>query len=177
MPRHAEGRRPRPDPNATVCVLKVALTGDRRTWRRIAIRSDQTLDDLHAIIFTAFDRFDEHLYSFHRQPLYARHGTGDHSDNVEYTSPVMIEDVQPMDRHDVRDASETVIGTLDLQPRGKLYYLFDFGDSWWHDLTVEQIGLPLEARRRYPFIMEKRGVSPPQYQPLEDRESGETNET
>lgn len=46
-------------------VFKVALKGARRIWHRIAIRSDQTLDDLHKAIFNAFDRYDEHIYSFY----------------------------------------------------------------------------------------------------------------
>ena len=32
--------------------------------RTLEIRGDQTLAELHAIIFKAFDRFDEHLYEF-----------------------------------------------------------------------------------------------------------------
>jgi hypothetical protein len=94
MPRHATGRKRKPDPHATVTVFKVALTGDNSIWRRIAICSDQTLDDLHAAIFDAYDRFDEHLYSFHLQPLYARRGPDRNRDNLEYTSPVEIEDAR-----------------------------------------------------------------------------------
>ena len=168
MPRQATGRRPKADPNATVCIFKVVLADNKSIWRRIAIRSDQTLDDLHAIIFTAFDRFDEHLYSFHRQPLYARRGPDFNRDNVEYTSPLMIEEADSFDGHDVRDASKTVIGTLELKPGAKLYYLFDFGDSWWHELTMEEAGLPVEAKRRYPLIMENQGASPPQYPPVDE---------
>ena len=48
----------------SVYVFKVALSGSKRIWRRIAMRPAQTLDDLHEAIFTAFDRYDEHLYSF-----------------------------------------------------------------------------------------------------------------
>ena len=33
-------------------------------YRKIAIRGDQTLKDLHDAIFDAFDREKEHLYSF-----------------------------------------------------------------------------------------------------------------
>jgi len=47
-----------------VYVLKVALCGSKGIWRRIAMLPAQTLDDLHEAIFTAFDRYDEHLYSF-----------------------------------------------------------------------------------------------------------------
>ena len=70
---------------AKVYVFKVALKGAKRIWRRIAIRSDQTLDELHQATFDAFDRYDEHLYSFYLPPLESRtlarhllqHGTKD----------------------------------------------------------------------------------------------------
>ncbi len=52
-----------------VHVLKVALDGSRGTWRRIAILGDQSLDDLHRAIFLAFDRYDEHLYTFYLAPM------------------------------------------------------------------------------------------------------------
>lgn len=52
----------------SIIVLKVALDGRRGTWRRIAMRDDQTLGDLHAAIFQAFDRYDEHLYTFYVAP-------------------------------------------------------------------------------------------------------------
>jgi len=51
MARHMKGRRARPDPRATLYVFKVALAGQKSIWRRIAIPSDQTLDDLHEAIF------------------------------------------------------------------------------------------------------------------------------
>ncbi len=167
MPRHATGRRPKPDSNATAYVFKVALTDAKKIWRRIAIRSDQTLDDLHAIIFTAFDRFDEHLYSFYRTPPWLRRrGAG--GDDVEYTSPNMQEGPEPFDYREVHDASKTSIGSLGLKAGDGLHYLFDFGDSWQHELTVEAAGQSLEPKRRYPFIMEKHGQSPPQYPETEE---------
>ena len=92
MPRHATGRRRKRDPLAIVWILKVTLTTQPAVWRTIAIRSDQTLDDLHEVLFKAFDRFEEHMYSFHRQPLFARRGPDFNRGNVEYTSPVLIEE-------------------------------------------------------------------------------------
>ena len=170
MPRHATGLKRKPDPHATVVVFKVALTGDKTIWRRIAIRSDQTLDDLHAAIFDAYDRFDEHLYSFHLQPLYARRGPDFNRGNVEYTSPVHIEEARSYAEHKIHDAAKTRIADLSPQPGDKLYYLFDFGDSWWHELTVEQTDGKMQYGRAYPFIMEKHGVSPPQYPEPEEAE-------
>lgn len=164
MSRHATGRRRKRDPLATIWILKVTLTTKPAVWRTIAIRSDQTLDDLHEVLFESFDRFDEHLYSFHRQPLFARRGPDCNRGNVEYTSPVLIEEADPFGERDLRDASRTRMGELEFKRGDKFYYLFDFGDSWWHELTVEQTGQPLQPAYQYPFIMEKHGVSPPQYE-------------
>ena len=49
----------------SVYVLKVALEHSEKIWRKIAIREGQTLHDLHDIIYEAFDREEEHLYSFY----------------------------------------------------------------------------------------------------------------
>ena len=48
-----------------IFVFKVALAGRKSIWRKIALRGNHTLDDLHEAIFDAFDRDDEHLYSFY----------------------------------------------------------------------------------------------------------------
>ena len=55
-----DGKMPQP-----IFIFKVALAGRKSIWRKIAMRGNQTLDDLHEAIFDAFDRYDEHLYSFY----------------------------------------------------------------------------------------------------------------
>ena len=45
--------------------FKVALFYEKRIYRQIDILGSQTLEDFHNVIFRAFDRFDEHLYSFY----------------------------------------------------------------------------------------------------------------
>ena len=37
----------------------------KKVWRRIEILGHQSLDQLHETIFTAFDRYDQHMYSFY----------------------------------------------------------------------------------------------------------------
>jgi len=49
-----------------IYTLKVKLKFAKSSWRRITIRGDQTLKDLHHAIFRAFDRYDEHLYAFYK---------------------------------------------------------------------------------------------------------------
>ena len=45
-------------------VFRVALSDDNEIYSDILIRADQTFEDLHEIIFEAFNRAEEHLYSF-----------------------------------------------------------------------------------------------------------------
>ncbi len=166
MPKHMEGYRPKRDPNATTYIFKVALAGQKSIWRRIAMRSDQTLDDLHSAIFRAFDRFDEHLYSFFF-PFPGMKRPTRMGDGIEYTSPVMIDEAERYSGEPVHNAGLTTIGSLRLSVGQTFRYLFDFGDEWWHDVTVEQTdGEP--SSRRYSRIIKRHGASPPQYPDVED---------
>ena len=167
MAKQATEREFKRDPNATVFVFKVALQAQRKIWRRVALRSDQTLDDLHECIFVAFDRDDEHLYSFYLLPLGAK-GRRALDDSIEFTSPIILEHAGQLGWKETYDASQSTIGRLGLAPRRQLRYLFDFGDDWWHHITVEQVdGTP--ERGKYPRILESHGDSPPQYpDPEED---------
>jgi hypothetical protein len=58
---------------------------------------------------------------------------------------------------------------LGLKPRQVFLYLFDFGDSWWHEITVEQIDAQPE-KGKYPRVLERHGQSPPQYPDVDDEE-------
>ncbi len=156
----------------SVCVVKVALANSKRVWRKIAIREGHTLHDLHNIIFEAFDRDDEHLYSFffphfrkkiNLQKIY-------HS-SVEYTHSFNYEE-QGMDGNDSQNASATTIESLSLNNGQVFYYLFDFGDSWWHEITVENTDGPAN-NGKYPRIVERKGQSPEQYPDYDEDEDYE----
>jgi len=129
----------------TSYLLKVSLRGAPAIWRRIAIRGDQTLDDLHATIFHAFDRFDEHLYSFYF-PKAGSRGKRDRRMALEYTHPAAVEDDDAFGSK-AGNAARTKIGSLLLRPGQRFDYLFDFGDSWEHEVLVEEVDVPLGAVR------------------------------
>jgi len=151
-----------------VYVFKVALSGQTSVWRRIAVRAKQTLDDLHEAIYRAFDRYDEHLYSFYF-PRPGSRGRARLRDAAEYSHPYMTEEPNSITGDSPANAAEMRIETLDLKPRQTFFYLFDFGDEWWHEIAVEQVDSPAE-KGRYPRILEKCGNSPPQYpDPEEDQ--------
>lgn len=145
----------------SIVVLKVALDGRRGTWRRIAIRGDQTLGDLHAAIFHAFDRYDEHLYTFYVASKTVKLTRASaHRNAMRYSYPAALDNL--MGGRGEKNAEKTPITSLRLSTGQVFLYLFDFGDEWWHEITVEQIDAPAE-KGKYPRIVEKHGDSPPQY--------------
>ena len=95
-------------------------------WRRVDLASDLTLDRLHAVLQSLFGWHDAHLHSFLR-------GDSRHDRAAErYLTPF-----------DVAEGDDGVLETevrLDevfLDPGDKLFYTYDFGDSWEHTLVLE----------------------------------------
>lgn len=131
--------------------------------RTIEIRGDQTLARLHAAIFDAFDRFDEHLYEFQiggkrpMDPKARRYGL------PEPPSPFGDYDR----REPMRNAARTKIDSLDLAVGGRFGYWFDFGDDWWHQVSVKAIA-ENPPSGRFPRVTERVGESPPQYADWEE---------
>jgi hypothetical protein len=123
-------------------VFRVSLGG---VWRRIAMPADAMLDDLVSLILKSV-RFDfDHLYEFRYRDRLAREATVVH--------PEM--DEGPW-------ADEIRIGTLPVEPGQSMELVYDFGDNWEFDVTLERIEPP-EARIKAPAILERHDKSPEQY--------------
>jgi hypothetical protein len=148
-----------------IFIFKVALEGRKSIWRRIAARGSQTLEDLHEAIYDAFDRDDEHLYSFYF-PKPGAKGRNRLRDAVEYSHACIAEQSDPFDETPA-NAAKAKLDTLGLRPKQVFLYLFDFGDNWWHEITVEQTDAKPE-KGKYPRILEKHGNSPPQYLDMDE---------
>lgn len=155
--------------------LRVKLKFDKRTYRDILIREDQTFEKLHEIIYSAFDRYDEHLYFFSiKKPRCIGNSNEDEfmalMNNLGFRVPKMratmsirisSPDCGSYDEND-HDASRTRLKKFGLTAKQKFEYLFDFGDEWWHEIEVKGI-IPLEANTNYPRVIKVNGESPSQY--------------
>ena len=118
-------------------------------WRRIVIPGNFTFHDLHNTIQSAFGWWDEHLYQFQRHPFDGGWTVKepDGEDNTWGERP--------------KDARETDVATF-IQHMGleKFVYVYDFGDSWVHDITVEQIDH--DADLDHPVCLAGKGACPPE---------------
>ncbi len=105
-------------------------------WSDIELAEDQTLEDLHLQIQSAFRWMDDHLYSF-----FIGDETGKKVSEVGCPWADTL-----LHTHLVQ------IGQLGLAPGRKLLYLFDYGDN--HEFDVEVIDLnPIAPKGKYPKIL------------------------
>ena len=141
-----------------VFVFKVALADRKSIWRRIALRGSQTLDELHEAIYDAFDRTTStSTPSTFRSPVpRAGHGLATRL-NTPARSIVKTPGRSPTCRCAMRRRPSSV--PWGLRPKQVFLYLFDFGDEWWHEITVEQIDATPE-KGEYPRVLEKHGRVP-----------------
>jgi hypothetical protein len=127
--------------------------------RKIEIRGDQTLEDLHFAIFDAFDRKEKHLYE------YQIGGKGPNDPKaVQYSTPDPFENSKDLSKSS-NYATVTTIDSLNLKTDDVFGYWFDFADDWWHQINVASIQ-SITPTGEYPKVIERIGESPPQYQDI-----------
>lgn len=129
--------------------FKVTLKDNPDIWRIIEIKENQMLSSLHKAIFKAFDRFEEHQYSFFLS-------------NKPYDKASEYQSSSIGDDKTTKLASRIRIDSIPLYGGPKFLYLFDYGDEWWHAVELLEV-IEKVARANYPRVVQKRGKSPPQY--------------
>lgn len=133
---------PKPQFQDGIYIFKVSLGN---IWRRIAIPGKKNFDSLSAGILNSVDFDFDHLYEFKYKN---RFGLATH---INHPS---IEE-SPW-------ADEVLIGEVGLTPNKTITYLYDFGDNWEFDVTLERID-PLDPKIKKPVVLEAHGEAPEQY--------------
>src|SRR6266480_2831489 len=132
-----------PSSSLSVYQLRGVLRGiSPLIWRRLLVRSDSTIADLHATLHLAFGWSDEHLNRF------VVHGR---EHGVAHPGGLWFRD----DPHEVR------LSDLGLRVGERFLYEYDFFDGWCHDVRVEAI-LPVEPALGYPVCTAGRRSVPPE---------------
>ena len=134
---------------ADTYIFSAALVGFRGVSRKVAVRGDETLADLHQLLQFAFDWDDDHLYSFWLSGTF-----WDRQPGTEYTCSTPWP--EPGER-----GARVRLDRLGLQVGQKIAYVFDFGDEWRVRLSLIEIR-PV-GTKPCPPIFESRGEAPPQY--------------
>jgi hypothetical protein len=123
-----------------------------KSVRTIAIREDQTLEQLHEALRLAFGWAEPHLYCFWMS------GRFWDRESVRYSAPFELEEGELSSRIEIRE--------LGLRKGAKIAYLFDFGDEW--RLQLHLIDTWPAGEHSYPMLVEAEGIVPPQYPVLDE---------
>lgn len=138
---------PAAEASGQIYQIKVTLKNSKPSiWRRIQVRSDATLGELHAIIQMAMGWTNSHLHQFiiGKRP-----------------NLVFIGAQDPYEDDDMADEDEIVISQVLPATKTKMVYEYDFGDSWEHELVVEKI-MQAEKGVHYPRCIAGENACPPE---------------
>lgn len=130
----------------TVYQLKVVLLEtDPPVWRRFVVPSGVTLHRLHLILQEVMGWTNSHLYRFQ---IGKREYAEPDPENEFYELPF---------RNSRRAKLERLV-----PKKGSIFlYEYDFGDSWVHELMVEDILKP-DPGKRYPTCLAGERACPPE---------------
>jgi hypothetical protein len=108
-------------------------------WRRVLVRSDSTLADLHYIIQIAMNWSNYYLHQFtvhgKRYAVFRNSGA------------------------DAHDATATRLGDLGLRPGSRFLYEYSFFDWWGHEIRLEK-KFAVKAGKIYPVCIGGRAAPP-----------------
>jgi len=126
--------------------IKISLNGCKpKIWRRVLIKSDMLLADLHKVIQTTMGWSNSHLHQFVKNRTY-------------YSCKVKGDD--SWDDMDMVDYKKMKVSDLLAFEKEHVIYEYDFGDSWQHEVLLEKI-LPIDAKTTYPVCIKGKMNCPP----------------
>lgn len=133
--------------SSQVYQLKIALKRMRNpVWRRVLMPAAASLSELHQVIQIVMDWGGDHLHAF---------SVG----NDDYGDPFYSPELEDEEQRRLSGAFTPAAKTIS--------YLYDFGASWYHDVTREKV-LDLDADATYPVCVAGSGDFPIEYWNEED---------
>src|SRR5664280_203607 len=131
-------------PNNSIFQLKVTLRQVKpAVWRRLLVPADVTLAEFHYIINEAMGWTCSHLHSF----SIGKRTFGD-------------PELDPDGELKYENEREATLASL-ADVGQKLTYLYDFGDDWYHDVSIEK-RLAFDTRISYPLCIAGARACPPE---------------
>jgi hypothetical protein len=123
--------------------IKIKLLGVSKppVWRRVQLRADTRLDQLHEILQAALGWENYHLHAF----SFAQEEFGPRDADLGL---------------DFSDERRVTIGEL-TDIGAHFRYTYDFGDNWEHEILVEDLLNP-DPDIHYPTLVAAKGASPPE---------------
>ena len=142
-------------------IFKTYLFRDKKVTREIEVLESDNLYKLAEVIVKSYDFDFDHAFGF-----FSTISEQWYRSEKKYELFADMEDIEPTGVGSVKNTkiSEVWNGVGD-----KMLFLFDYGDTWL--FVVELIGFgKKEAKKKYPRVVKKVGLSPEQYPEIEEDE-------
>lgn len=135
----------------TIYQLKIELDNlDPIIWRRVLVPSNYSFAQLHDVIQSAMGWTNSHLHEFIFDFKKDYSGTR--------ISMAMTDDCD--NQEEASDENTELLSTW-FAKKKKAKYLYDFGDSWMHTITVEKVIEPA-LNQTYPQCIDGEYACPPE---------------
>lgn len=116
---------------------------DDESWSKVVeVREDFTFRQLHKYIQKLVEFDDDHLYEFYI-------GKSPRSRLSIVPKNAKLNEIYPLTGY-------------------KIYYLFDFGDSWLFQIKKSRKKLEEDNQEKYPRLVKSIGINPEQYPEYEE---------
>ena len=148
--------------------IKIELTGSKPLiWRRVLVPEEITFERLHDVIQFAMGWGNDHLYDFNLKEEKLRITSDEEVvKEFEYYSKIKLTEKN--------DPNGYIRKRLEIKPKlsskvkidkylikeKNIEYVYDFGDYWKHNITLEELIEDYEYA--YPMCIEGEGACPPE---------------
>lgn len=133
--RHTPQMPALPEPPEETSALTVRVDVDELkppVWRRLVLRGDLLLDEVHEVLQAAFGWQDHHLHKFWPGP-----------DKQVWQGPSFLTEYDLSEGEEGVPESEVQLDQLLREKGDRLFYTYDFGDDWTCTIKLESVG-PLD---------------------------------
>ncbi|NDV83971.1 plasmid pRiA4b ORF-3 family protein [Bacteroides sp. 51] len=133
-------------------LFKIQIKGITRppVWRKLAVPSDFTFLKFHSVIQTAFDWEDYHLFEFMDK---------EYQSNIRISIPAEDNLFEFGYGVEAQDPSKTKLSDIFTNNVRKLLYIYDFGDNWVHEITLEDTS---DDKTKKAVCLSGKGACPPE---------------
>lgn len=132
--------------------FKIQIKGITKppVWRKVSVPSNYTFLRFHEVIQIAFGWGDYHLFEFKDKEW---------ESNIRIAVPVEDDFFDPDFFADTKDSSKVKLSNIFGKKFNKLFYVYDFGDNWVHEITLESIS---NEKQKTAICLSGKGACPPE---------------
>lgn len=117
---------------------------DPPVWRTVLVPDNFTFYQFHLVIQSAFGWENCHLFQFSPKG---------------YNSEPIISIVSTEWDEEVMNSEEIMLSEIFTKPKQKFFYIYDFGDDWEHQITLEKI---ISDTLKTADCIDGKGTCPPE---------------